>query len=156
MSLNKQLPRTMVWASLPVQLSHTSVELVWRESVEQLSTTPLNSFKKGESWQRPRIEIQHVKKRKKKKKWIFSCQFGFCTGEIPVNSWMQQHSVMVIRILHRGQSLSSPDCSRGYASSHCALCRPVEKRLVAARVMSFQILNRCDPYVADCIRVHAN
>ena len=62
MTLNKQLPRTVVWASLPVQLSNTSVQLVWRESEKQLSTTPLNSFKRGKSWQRPCIEIQHVKK----------------------------------------------------------------------------------------------
>ena len=47
MTLNKHLPWTMVWASLPGQLSNTSVQLVWRESVKQLSTTPLNSFKQG-------------------------------------------------------------------------------------------------------------
>ena len=56
MTLNKQLPRTTVWMSLP------SVQLVWRESVKQLSATPLNSFKRGEPWQRPCIEIQHAKK----------------------------------------------------------------------------------------------
>ena len=63
MTLNKQLPRTMVWASLPVQLSNTSIQLVWRESVTQLSTTPLNSFKQGKSWQSPCIEIRHVEKK---------------------------------------------------------------------------------------------
>ena len=47
MTLNKHLPWTMVWASLPGQLSNTSVQLVWRESVKQLSKTPLNSFKQG-------------------------------------------------------------------------------------------------------------
>ena len=61
-TLNKQLPWTMVWASLPVQGSNTSVQLVWRESVKQLSSTPLNSIKQGKSWQRPCIEILHVKK----------------------------------------------------------------------------------------------
>ena len=61
MTLNKQLPWTTVWASLPVQLSNTSVQLVWREGVKQLSTTPLNLLKQGESWQRPYIEIRHVK-----------------------------------------------------------------------------------------------
>ena len=44
MTLNKQLLWTMVWASLPVQLSNTSIQLVWGESVKQLSTTTLNSF----------------------------------------------------------------------------------------------------------------
>ena len=57
MTFTKQLPRTMVWASLPLQLSNTSVQLVWRESVKQLNTTPLNSSKRGESWQRPCTEI---------------------------------------------------------------------------------------------------
>ena len=41
MTLNKQFPRTTVWMSLP------SVQLVWRESVKQLSATPLNSLKQG-------------------------------------------------------------------------------------------------------------
>ena len=59
-TLNKQLPWTVVWASLPVQLSNTSVEMVWWEIVKQLRTTPLNSFKQGKLWQRPCIEIQHV------------------------------------------------------------------------------------------------
>ena len=62
MILNKQFPRTMVWASLPLQLSNTSVQLVWRESMKEVSTTPLNSFNQGKSWQRPCIEILHVKK----------------------------------------------------------------------------------------------
>ena len=62
MTLNKQLPRTIVSASLSVQPSNTSVELVCRESVKQVSTTPLNSFKRGKSWQRPCMEIRHVKK----------------------------------------------------------------------------------------------
>ena len=62
MTLNKQLPWTMVWAGFPVQLRNTSVQLVWRESVKQLSTTPLNSFNQGKSWQRPCIEIRQVKK----------------------------------------------------------------------------------------------
>ena len=35
----------MVQASLPVQLSNTSVQLVWREGVKHFSTTPLNSLK---------------------------------------------------------------------------------------------------------------
>ena len=60
--LNKQLPSTLVRASLPVQLSNTSVQLVWRESVKQLSRTLLNSFKQGKSWQRPCVEIQHMRK----------------------------------------------------------------------------------------------
>ena len=61
MTLNKQLPQTMVWACLPVQLSNTSVQPVWRVFVKQLSTIPLNSFKQGKSWWRPCIEIRHVK-----------------------------------------------------------------------------------------------
>ena len=62
MTLNKQWPRTMVWASLPVQLSNTSVKLVWRESVKnKLSTTPLNSIKQVKSWQRKCIETRHMK-----------------------------------------------------------------------------------------------
>ena len=52
----------MVWASFPVELSNTSVQLVWQESVKQLSTTQLNSFKQDKSWQRPCIEIGQVKK----------------------------------------------------------------------------------------------
>ena len=59
MTLNKQLPLTLAWASLPAQLSNTSVQLVWRESVKQHSTTPLNSFKQGKPWQRPCVEIRH-------------------------------------------------------------------------------------------------
>ena len=62
MTLNKQLPWTMVWASLPVQLRDTSVQLIWRESVKQLSATPLNSCKQGKSLQCPCIKIGHVKK----------------------------------------------------------------------------------------------
>ena len=62
MTLNRQVPWTVVSASLPVQLSNTSVQLVWQESVKQLGTTPLNSCKRGKSWQRPCIEIRHVKK----------------------------------------------------------------------------------------------
>ena len=58
LAFNKQLPRTMVWASLPVQLSNTSVQLVWRETVKQLSTAPLNPNLS----QRPCIEILHVTK----------------------------------------------------------------------------------------------
>ena len=61
MTLNEQLPRTMVWTSQPVQQNNTSVYLVWRESVNQLSTTPLNSFMQGKSWERPCREIRHVK-----------------------------------------------------------------------------------------------
>ena len=52
----------MVWASLPVQLSNPSVQLVWRGSVKELSTTPLNSFKQGKLWQHQCIEIRHMKK----------------------------------------------------------------------------------------------
>ena len=52
-TLNKQLPWTVVWVSLPLHLSNTSVQLVWREGVKQLSTTPLNSFKQGRTWQCP-------------------------------------------------------------------------------------------------------
>ena len=62
MSLNIQLPWRMVWVSVPVQLRNASVHLVWRERVKQLSTTPLNSFKQGKSWQRPCIMIWQVKK----------------------------------------------------------------------------------------------
>ena len=62
MTINKQWHWTMVWASLPVQLSNTSVQLVWRESVKQLGSTPLNSFKQGKSRQHPWIEIRTVKK----------------------------------------------------------------------------------------------
>ena len=68
MILNKKLPWTVDWASLPVQLSNTSVQRVWRESGKQLSSIPLNSFKQGKSWQRPFIEIRHMKK----KLWVDS------------------------------------------------------------------------------------
>ena len=52
------------WSERVFLLSwETSVQLVWRESVKQLSTTPLNSFKRGKSRQRSCIEIQHVKKK---------------------------------------------------------------------------------------------
>ena len=61
MTLNKQLPWTVVWVSLPVQRSYTSVQLIWQESVKQLSTTPLNSFEQGKSWQHACIEIQLAK-----------------------------------------------------------------------------------------------
>ena len=40
-------------------MSNTSVQLVWRESVKQLHTAPLNSFKQGKTWQRPCIETPH-------------------------------------------------------------------------------------------------
>ena len=49
MTLNKQLPWRMVWASLHVQPSKTSIQLLWRGSVKRLSTTPLNSSKQGKS-----------------------------------------------------------------------------------------------------------
>ena len=38
-------------------MSNTPVQLVYQESVKQLNTTPLNSSKRGESWQRPCTEI---------------------------------------------------------------------------------------------------
>ena len=52
----------MVCVSLPLQLSNTSIQLVWQESVKQLRTTLLRSFKQGKSWQRLCIEMRHVKK----------------------------------------------------------------------------------------------
>ena len=61
MTLNTQLPWTVVWVSLPIQLSNTSVQLVGRESVKRLGTTPLNSFERGKSLQRPYFEIRYVK-----------------------------------------------------------------------------------------------
>ena len=60
-TLNIQLPWTVVSVSFPVYLSNTSVQMVWRESMKQLRTTPLTSIKQGESWQHPCIEIRHVK-----------------------------------------------------------------------------------------------
>ena len=62
MTLNKQLPWTVVWVSLPVQLNNISAPQVWRENGKQLGTTPLNPFKQGRTWQRPCVEIRHVKK----------------------------------------------------------------------------------------------
>ena len=62
MTLIKQIALTVVLASLPVQLSYTSVQLVWRESVKELGTTLLDSFEQGKSWQRRCIELGHVKK----------------------------------------------------------------------------------------------
>ena len=44
MTLNKQSPWTMVWASLFGCMSKTSVQQVWQDRVKQLSTTPLTSF----------------------------------------------------------------------------------------------------------------
>ena len=60
-TLNEQLAWTAVWVSLPLQRSNTSVQLVWRESMKQLSTTLLYSFKLGNTLQRPCIEVWHVK-----------------------------------------------------------------------------------------------
>ena len=40
----------------------TSGEIVHRESVKQLITTPLNSFNQGKTWQRPCVETRHVRK----------------------------------------------------------------------------------------------
>ena len=87
MTLNKQLPRTMVWASLPVQLSNNSVQLVWRESVKQLSTTPLNSFKRGNSWQRPCSETQHMQKKKVNSVSYF-CIAGIVTSCSTTRAWV--------------------------------------------------------------------
>ena len=61
-TLNKQWPWTVVWAILPAQMSITSVQLVWRESVKQLCATLLKSFKQGKSSQHPCIKIWHVNK----------------------------------------------------------------------------------------------
>ena len=62
MTSNKRLPSRMVWTSSGC-MGDISVQIVWRESVKQLSTTPLNSFKQGKAWQRSFIEIRHVKKK---------------------------------------------------------------------------------------------
>ena len=86
MTLIKQLPWTMVWVSLPLQLSNTSVQLVWRESVKQLGTTPQKSFKQGKSWQRPCINIQHEKK---------------------VVNWVKEKRIILIRYVSLHQTGSS-------------------------------------------------
>ena len=55
MTSNKRLPSRMVWTSSGC-MGDISVQIVWRESVKQLSTTPLNSFNRDETWPCPCIE----------------------------------------------------------------------------------------------------
>ena len=57
-----QLPPPVEWASLLALWVITSVTKVWRESVDQLSTTPLSSVNQSKTWPRPCIEMRLAKK----------------------------------------------------------------------------------------------
>ena len=61
MTLNKELPWTPGWTSLPVWLNDRSVKTANWERNKQLCPTELNS-KQGQTWQHPCIERQLVKK----------------------------------------------------------------------------------------------
>ena len=81
-------------------MSKTSVKIVELESVKQLSTTPLNSLKQGQTWQRPGIETRYVKELWIPKNIFFAYFFVIWTIQHCTNLWWNHRNSIILQNFH--------------------------------------------------------
>ena len=81
-------------------MSKTSVKIVELESVKQLSTTPLNSLKQGQTWQRPVIETRYVKELWIPKNIFFAYFFVIWTIQHCTNLWWNHRNSIILQNFH--------------------------------------------------------